>query len=742
MSPPPNALVSVIVLVKNGARYLGELLAAVTRQRLDGLNAEIEILVIDSGSVDGSVEIATTAGARVIEISPSAFQHGATRNFAGDHARGDYLVFLTQDATPASDRWLERLVAPLDVERKIGFSYGPHLPRGDTSPMVARELEEFFASFSQAGEVRIDCSADVSDPASGFFSNVNSCIARPCFDEVRFRSVDYAEDQAFARDAMAAGWCKAFVPRAGVLHAHDYPFVQFMRRYFDEYRGLHETIGHVEPIRADRLVRTARAQVRGDLAYMERSGRRRASRLAWGLRSARHHMGRGVFSALGSRSERIPSLVRRRLSLEERAAAPGGDERPSRESARTVPPVERYHFNYILERLRAGEAPLAPASPHDAERALLHLAWLIPGFRRGSGGHMALLTIARELEARGHSCSVWIHDPIGMMDRRVALAHREIVDHFAPLKGGVFNDFADWQGADVAFATGWQTAYPVGLLRDCKLKAYLVQDYEPDFYPASAERIWAEATYRMGYPCLASSPWLRDLLRGRYAARAEVFEYGVDFERYRSLDVPREDGIVLFYARPATPRRATELGVLALSELLRRRPGIKVLVFGDVNPPPAPFEYEFTGVLDPGSLAELYNRSTLGLVISLTNYSLVPKEMMACGLPVVDVRGSSAESVFGSDGDVIELADADPESIASRMEALLDDRARRDRVAAAAQRFVSGMTWSAAAATIESHVVTWLGERWEHSLAAARPAASADRDGAAAQAVRELRARL
>ena len=63
------------------------------------------------------------------------------------------------------------------------------------------------------------------------------------------------------------------------------------------------------------------------------------------------------------------------------------------------------------------------------------------------------------------------------------------------MRGGVFIGFDDWHGADVAMATGWQTALPLSGLPDCKLKAYLVQDYEPDFYPASAEQVWAQDTY-------------------------------------------------------------------------------------------------------------------------------------------------------------------------------------------------------------------------------------------------------
>ncbi|MGH2978010.1 MAG: glycosyltransferase family 2 protein, partial [Solirubrobacterales bacterium] len=205
--------------VKDGARHLGELLDAVGRQRID---ADVEVLVVDSGSRDNSVVIAQEHGARVIEIPPAEFGHGRTRNLAAGETTGERIAFLTQDATPAHDRWLARLVEPLDAERRIGLSFGPHLPRPDTSPMIARELSEFFSS----------------DPGGGFFSNVNSAVLRECWDQVRFRDVEYSEDQAFAREAMAAGWRKTYAPDAGVLHAHDYPWAEFMLRYFDEYRGL------------------------------------------------------------------------------------------------------------------------------------------------------------------------------------------------------------------------------------------------------------------------------------------------------------------------------------------------------------------------------------------------------------------------------------------------------------------------------------------------------------------------
>jgi glycosyltransferase involved in cell wall biosynthesis len=702
--------ISVVIPVKDGARYLPELLGAVRAQRI---GEPVEIVVVDSGSRDGSADLARAAGATVIEIEPSEFGHGRTRNLAAERTTGRCIAFLTQDATPASDTWLAELVAPLDAGGRVGMSFGPHLPRPGTTPAVARELEEFFGSFERGGgeAVRVDRTIEPADPASAFFSNVNSCLLRECWKEVRFRDVGYAEDQAFARDAIVAGWAKAYVPRAAVLHSHDYPFAQFMRRYFDEYRGLRESTGHVEPVRGRTLLPTVAKEVRGDLDYMRRHGRSGAGLAAGGLRSARHHLGRAVAAPLGSRASALPDGLVRRLSLERRGAV-GGRPATSPLAGRPMDPHPGSLDTAILGHYRGEVAPLELPSPHDGQKPLMHLAWVIPPFRRGSGGHMTIFTIMRELEAMGHSNSIWVHDPGGRMDPRSALAHREINEHFVPLRAGVFMGFDDWHGADVAIATGWQTAFPVESLPGCKLKAYFVQDYEPDFYPASAHRLWAEGTYRLGFPCIAASPWLRDEMRDRYGARAEAFELGVDFDVYSPEGRDRDPATVVYYCRPSTPRRATELGLLALHEVVRRRPDTHVVMFGDRRPPAAPFPFEWGGIAPPQRLAALYNSATAGLVISLTNYSRMPKEMMACGLPVVDVNHPSVLSVFGAGGDLITACEPDPLSLADGILGLLEDPERRARQAAAAREFVSGMTWTAAAQQVDGALRAWLVQRW------------------------------
>lgn len=688
--------VSVIVPVRDGARYLAELLDAVAAQGPD------EILVVDSGSRDGSVQIARAAGARVVEIDPADFGHGRTRNLAAEEATGDVLAFLTQDATPVAG-WLSAHLEALEMDPRVGVSFGPHLPRPDTSPMIARELTEFFASFSPDGVPVLQGEGD--EP---FLSNVNACYRRACWEEIRFRDVAYSEDQAFGRDALAAGWLKVYHPGAAVLHAHDYGPVEFARRYFDEYRGLRETAGHVEPVAPRESLSYVKVQVAGDRAWLAAQGISGVDAARWTARSVVHHGGRRVFSVLGSRADRLPPAVRGAISLEGRSDG-GGDhdavavEAPPEPTGRVIPPKHDAHpLDATLRVLRDGPAPLLPVTEDAAERERLRIAVVIPHFREGSGGHRTICTLVRGLEARGHICSLWLHDPAGIHQNEADAVVRAHVDEwFGPVAAPVYKGFEHWHGADVVVATGWQTVHPTLLLDQVRARAYLVQDHEPEFYATSADRMFAQDTYHRGLYVIAASPWLRDLVRDRYGSDGTAFELGVDHEIY-GMDptVPRRDDTIVFYGRGATPRRATELGWLALSELRRRR-DVRVVAYGDSAPNwEQPFPYEFLGVVSPPELASLYRRATAGLVLSLTNYSLIPQEMMACGLPVVDLRGGCSESMFGEDGPV-ELAAADPVAIADALELLLDDRDEWHRRSAAGLSWAAERTWDAAVDAVE-----------------------------------------
>jgi O-antigen biosynthesis protein len=687
--------VSVVIPVKDAGPLLERVLESVRAQ------GDLELIVIDSGSRDRSREIARASGAEVVEIDPAEFGHGRTRNLGAERASGELIAFLTQDAVPLRG-WLDALREAFELDVRVGAAFGPHLPFDDTSPMIARELTEFFAGFAPDGRPALQRGGGLS-----FLSNVNAAYARECWEELRFPDVAYAEDQAFGRAMLEAGWVKAYHPGAAVLHAHDYGPVEFMKRYFDEYRGLRETTGHVERLRP---LDAAREVVR-DARWMRERGLPAGQRARWLARSAVHHSGRRAASALGSRAERLPGPVQRIASLEGTSPEPrsGAPEVSGAAVAATPGPGP---YEEILRLSREGPAPLAEPEAGMWERESLHVAVVIPPFARGSGGHNTIFTLVDRLEAMGHSCTIWMYDPRGRHLEADSVLRRRIVDEFVPVRAPVFKGFRDWHGADVAVATGWDTAYQIMLLPGCGARVYLINDHEPEFFGTSAESLWAARTYELGLYGISASRWLRDLLARKYGQRGSWFRLGVDHDVYRPRAVERRRDTILFYSRIYTPRRAVPLGALALEELLRRRPELRVVAFGHDGKEPLGFQFPFEqlGVVGPERLALVYSEATLGLCLSLTNYSLLPQEMMACGLPCVDLAGGSTEAELGHDAGV-EYADADPVALADAIERLISDEALWARRSEAGLAMADTASWDLAARQVETGLREALRER-------------------------------
>jgi len=317
-----TAGVTVAIPVRDGGELLARTLAAVARQTV-----EHELLVCDSGSTDDSLALARSHDARVIEIPPREFNHGGTRNLLLAEAAGEHVALLTQDSEPADEHWLERLLEGFELARDVGIVYGPYIPRPRASPAVRWELEHWFSSLSPDGGPRVErlrederaLPAVALIGARGFFTDANACVSRAAWSEAPFRDVPYAEDRLLAIDMLRAGYAKAFVPGAAVLHSHDYAAGEQLRRSFDEWRGLREVYGWREPASPVHLA----GQLRGALGQARRTALREglspARRRATLAAVSRHHVLRLAGALLGSRADRLPAGVRRRLSLEGRA---------------------------------------------------------------------------------------------------------------------------------------------------------------------------------------------------------------------------------------------------------------------------------------------------------------------------------------------------------------------------------------------------------------------------------------
>ncbi len=291
--------VTVAIPVLNGGPRLGELLAAVGAQEVD---RPVELLVIDSGSTDGSPALARGHGARVVEIAPAEFSHGGTRNRLMELAAGEHVAFLTQDSVPAGRGWLAALLGGFALADDVALVCGPQLPRPDASPMVRREQEEFFGRF---GSERVDRGNAAPGPAT-FFSSANGAVARWAWERVPFRAVDYAEDQVLARDMLAAGLAKAYVPGAAVVHSHDHPPLRALRRYFDDFRALAQVNGVREPLTPRYIAARVRNDVAADRAFMRREGLEVQT-----LRSLSHHVARALGRSLGTNADRLPRWAQR-----------------------------------------------------------------------------------------------------------------------------------------------------------------------------------------------------------------------------------------------------------------------------------------------------------------------------------------------------------------------------------------------------------------------------------------------
>jgi glycosyltransferase involved in cell wall biosynthesis len=131
-----------------------------------------------------------------------------------------------------------------------------------------------------------------------------------------------------------------------------------------------------------------------------------------------------------------------------------------------------------------------------------------------------------------------------------------------------------------------------------------------------------------------------------------------------------------------------------------------------------PFDYQDHGVLEDKQLASLYRRATVGLVLSSTNPSIVPLEMMACGLPVLDLHTDATAAEFPLA--TISLARPTPEAIAMDLDRLLGDRALRERQGQRARDYVAALCWETSARSVERALLAGIGERERTTTAAAR----------------------
>jgi len=212
--------ISVCLPTLDAEGDLGRLLPALAEQEVGG---GWELVVVDSGSTDCTRQLLRRFGARVRWISRGEFRHGPTRNALAELARGERLVFLSQDALPVGGDFLAALTAPLD-DPSVAGATARVLPCPDDDPLTARTVLAAPEAHDVAGPV-------VLEGDGPRFNNVASAVRAEVLARVPFPDLPFGEDHAWAREVIAGGGALRFEPRAVVHHAHAYTPAAAFERY-------------------------------------------------------------------------------------------------------------------------------------------------------------------------------------------------------------------------------------------------------------------------------------------------------------------------------------------------------------------------------------------------------------------------------------------------------------------------------------------------------------------------------
>ncbi|TVT94767.1 glycosyltransferase family 2 protein [Haloferax volcanii] len=294
--------ISVVIPTKNAGGDFPELLRTIREQ--EAVPA-VEIIVIDSGSTDGTIEIAEQLADELIEIPPEEFHHGKTRNRGASVATGEIIVFTVQDAYPNSNDWLSTLTRPI-VVGDADVTYGNQVAHKDAKPP-----DKFFYQYFYPDEQVQISQEDTLDEGEFyldniFLSDVSSAISREVWDGFQFRdSVSMSEDKDFAYRVAKAGYTLQYCPEAKVRHSHNYSLRSlFYRRYKD---GI--AFDDIATSGSDNFLSDGIRYILSEYCYLIQSGH-----LAWVPYSILYDLTYFVAFTLGKSHERLPAGLHRKLS--------------------------------------------------------------------------------------------------------------------------------------------------------------------------------------------------------------------------------------------------------------------------------------------------------------------------------------------------------------------------------------------------------------------------------------------
>ena len=296
--------VSVVIPTFNAGVVLEEVLCGIESQ---DHGVQPEVIAIDSGSTDGTLDRLARHRTTVLTVPPGRFNHGETRNTALAQVRGDFAVLLVQDAIPASRTWLSALLEPLLSDATVAGSFARQVPAPRASNITSHYLSLWIAAGEQprmAGPLtreEFDGMSPADRHAICAFDNVCSCIRMAAWQRHPFRRTPIAEDLEWARDVLLAGCRLAYAPAAVVHHSHERTVRYELQRTYLVHQRLQELFGLSTIPTFGALVRSVAATVPANARI---ASREKAARAQAVLRGAALGVAMPLGQYLGARSAR------------------------------------------------------------------------------------------------------------------------------------------------------------------------------------------------------------------------------------------------------------------------------------------------------------------------------------------------------------------------------------------------------------------------------------------------------
>lgn len=218
--------ISVIIPTYNAGADLPRLYAALERQ-----HTPFELLIVDSSSTDGTADFAKHIADTFLSIPKQTFDHGSTRTLAAKAAKGEIVVFLTQDAVPSADNTLDSLLLAFE-ETEVSAAYGRQLPYQHTS-LFGKHLRYF--NYPEKSHTRILSDKERYGLKTAFFSDSFGAYRKTVLEEIGWftEGLILGEDMDAAARMLLAGYKIAYRSDAAVFHAHSYSLKEEFKRYFD-----------------------------------------------------------------------------------------------------------------------------------------------------------------------------------------------------------------------------------------------------------------------------------------------------------------------------------------------------------------------------------------------------------------------------------------------------------------------------------------------------------------------------